>query len=168
MCKTLEVMRRRLEVCLLLTPLLACVPVYGKGERGTTRHCAPEDDTQLAVACYRQCADPAGPDCKVVRKDGDENPEVPECLRDGTGAYLVEDDALVPPSGSDECFAMLDDADGSSDETGDDLSSDCVDVGANLEFVLTRKESATVPEGVCYDFNCKVSADADADCPDLE
>lgn len=168
MCKTTKPMRRSLGFCLLLVPLLACEPVYGKGERGTTRHCAPEDGTQLETACYRQCADPAGPSCKVVRKDGDENPEVPECLRDGTGAYLVQDDELVPPADSDECFAMLDDVDGSSTETGDDLSGECLDVGANLEFTLTRKESATVPDGVCYDFNCQVSPDADADCPDLD
>ena len=161
-------MRALVGTCLLLAPLIACEPVYGKGERGTTRHCAPEDGTQLEPACYRQCADPAGPSCKVVRKDGDANPEVPECLRDGTGAYLVEDDGFVPPSGSDECFAVLDDVEGSSDATGDDLSSACLDVGAKLEFVPARKASATVPDGVCYDFNCKLSPDADADCPDLE
>lgn len=137
--------------------LPACGPPGGSGERGTTRLCVADDGSDLDKTCYRQCA-AAEPECTATRK-GDGDAEVFECLKEGDGSYTMDmDGSAVPPAGETECFMVV--RDGS-------LSSACMDVGANLEFQLYRAAGAEIPEGACYDFNCAVSDDAGADCPDL-
>lgn len=136
---------------------VACGPPGGTGERGTTRLCVADDSSELDKTCYRQCADLAEPACTVTRSD---DASVFECLKDGDGAYLMDDaGGLVPPAGETECYTVL---------TDDTRTAACMDAGANLEIGLFRSADAEVPEGACYDLNCATSEDAADDCPDLD
>jgi hypothetical protein len=96
---------------------------------------------------HRAALDPA-PECAVTLQERYGDILVPECLKDANGYRLNEDTDYEPPEGSDICFALLYDADGSATEDPlDNMSHECLEQESNLEFKIARSVSNRIYEG---------------------
>ena len=90
--------------------------------------------------CYPGCSTHGDdePQCSVKSiASGGETGEIPECLRDGNGAYLTDSESgefVIPQDSDDACYVTLTDS--------SEMSSVCVDRGHNLEFKIVERESA--------------------------
>ena len=74
--------------------------------------------------------------------------------------------AWTAPASATVCFATLVDKEGKQTPSAiDDMSSECVDEGFNLEFILIR--SAAAPAGTTISAACELSENKMRDCPGL-
>lgn len=121
---------------------------------------------QVRPACFPSCVADTDPTTEIV----DANCRLNDInSKDGTVTDIPEcEPGDVVPEGSDVCFVYLVDPAGNSPvtpETADDMDSECVDQGFNLEFRIVRK--TTAPAGTRTEAACELSDLPVRDCPNL-
>ncbi|MEM6989880.1 MAG: vWA domain-containing protein [Myxococcota bacterium] len=129
-------------------------------------------ETQIRPACVPVCVEDSDPstvsivehNCVVTEEVGvaggtPTETTVPACRIDGDKAEV--------PDGSDVCYLSLSDADKATESTLDDMDSDCVDEGWNLELKIVRRDGVREVPGSSISANCSASPRASLDCPNL-
>jgi hypothetical protein len=122
---------------------------------------------QIKPACMTRCVkdldlttEIAEPNCELADVDtvsGARTP-IPACIE--------TKDGWTAPANAAACYAYLVDTDGAQTPSKlDDMSSQCVDEGFNLEFYLMRSKAA--PAGSTVSATCELSDNRDRDCPNL-
>jgi hypothetical protein len=86
--------------------------------------------------------------------------DIPPCEQIGAGFRI--------PDGVDACYRSLTDSEGATSSPDDDMSSECVDQGWNLELAIERRDDALAPSGASVRARCSVSRLRTLDCPGLE
>jgi hypothetical protein len=122
---------------------------------------------QVKPTCMPNCVMDTTPETPVVEPDCavyDENlaldtkTPLPECVEGPGPAWVV-------PAGETACFAMRVDQGDQTPSPLDDMTSECVDEGFNLEFVIVR--TSPPPPGTTVSAACELSNNKKMDCPNL-
>ena len=125
---------------------------------------------QVRPWCVEGCprdVDPAAPglqvDCHLTMEWLDRSEEMPECVRDSSGAYVQDAETLdhqLPP-GAEYCFALRADVDGRTEDPFDDLSIDCSEAETQLEVrIAGRAGTPLQPWDKRYTLECAAETDA--------
>lgn len=132
---------------------------------------------QIQPACYGECVrdtdestpDIVDPECTVEERPLNEDPRrVPECARDGAGAYeFVDGDYVMPSDDDNVCYAMLIDTDGQTPDPNDDMSDFCNDRNFNLEFQIARRVGFPAAGGTAISATCSLADFSALECPNL-
>jgi hypothetical protein len=101
------------------------------------------------------------PVCSLVEAFTDEAPDlqVLPCLPTEWGWDFPTPDTHV-------CYRSLTDPAVQTPETIDDMSPQCVTLGANLELVVERREGIPVPSGTAVSVRCELDAPVGTSCAD--
>jgi hypothetical protein len=130
---------------------------------------------QIRPSCYAcvQDTDPSteivDANCDINLYDGPDSVQVPDCLRDSSGIYVVDPangSYTMPDDAANICVARLVDPAGLYPGELDDMSAECVEAGVNLEFYIAARPGFPVPEDVSINLYCELSDDWATDCPD--
>jgi hypothetical protein len=134
---------------------------------------------QIQPACYTKCVADTDPttalveaECTVVESvPGADSPVVlPECLRDASGAYVIDastNDHAMPGADVNACYALLTDDANATPSTADDMSPECIDFNYNLEFEITRRSGFPAPAGTSISAACTLADFPDVFCPGI-
>ena len=144
-----------------------CAPDYGEAMAALGQSILDS----MEPKCYWRCVADSDrstpqlePKCDVSRyslEAGGVVP-VPPCARGADSTYFFDEatGSYQVPEGEDVCYVALVDPDGTQTrDAHDQLSPECVDVGANVEFVIERRPG--VSTGPWIDADCTLS---DCDC----
>jgi hypothetical protein len=127
---------------------------------------------QVEPGCMPECVldeDPAVPGlqhvCTIEQSttdaEGHEESEVlPECL--------IEGDDIVVPDGKATCYVSKHDGTGATATTADDMVTECIDGGSNLQIAIAHRDPSAAPNGATYLADCRLSLDRALDCPMLD
>lgn len=101
------------------------------------------------------------PLCSLVETFTDETPDVQvlPCLPTEWGWDFPSPDTHV-------CYRGLTDPDAQTPEAIDDMSAQCVTLGANLELVVERREGVPVAAGTAVSVRCELDAPVGTTCAD--
>ena len=120
-------------------------------------------------ACVAGCVSDAAPTspglqpkCSLVERVPDDTPDraVPQCSIDDTGWDF-------PSPIIDVCYRALTDQSDFTATPHDDMSAQCSTFGANVEFVLERREGTPVAAGTSVHVGCDLQAPVGFLCDDL-
>lgn len=135
----------------------------------TTTGGFPDSETVVldAQGCMSLCVldvDPSTPvlepNCAVFEIDpvAETREEIAKCEQVG--------DEWLPPAGQSACFAELVDPSANTTPSPlDDMSQECVDTGANVQFQIVRTEPPL--PGIVLEATCEPSKNPKKDCPNL-
>lgn len=143
------------------------------------RNIAQQIRDQIRPACYTECVkddkpktkelDPKCDVLQTVAGGSDEEEggtKVVECEKNDKGYYEFEDGSYVIPKKEEVCYVLLADPTGDmTKDPNDNMDSDCVRVGQNLQFKIQRKKGARPPAGTSIKAVCELSSNKLADCP---
>ncbi|EDM77203.1 hypothetical protein PPSIR1_26678 [Plesiocystis pacifica SIR-1] len=133
---------------------------------------------QIQPACYGRCVADTEPEvpfiqpsCEVEEElaDGTVNAIV-ECEREGEWGPYANDPEIGGyrlPEGAKVCYALLTDADESSEDPLDDMSEECVELNFNMEFEITRRPGFPAAGGTSVSANCVTVDEPEAVCPGI-
>jgi hypothetical protein len=101
------------------------------------------------------------PVCSLVETFADEAPDVQvlPCLPTAWGWDFPTPDTHV-------CYRGLTDQGAQTPEAIDDMSAQCLTLGANLELVVERREGVPVPAGTAVSVRCELDAPVGTTCAD--
>ena len=122
---------------------------------------------QIKPACMPGCVRDKNPETPVVEAGCQLFEENIAAMTSNAIPRCTEvNGAWTAPASATVCFATLVDKDGKQTPSAiDDMSSECVDEGFNLEFILIR--SAAAPAGTTISAACELSENKMRDCPGL-
>jgi len=101
-------------------------------------------------------------ECTVVeeRAEADGGPRVVE------GCVVANDGWEFPSLESELCYRSLSDQSQTTSGQQDDMSAQCITRGANLEFLVERREGASVAPGAAVRVDCELTIpDSNGQCP---
>ncbi|MBL9100018.1 MAG: VWA domain-containing protein [Myxococcales bacterium] len=126
---------------------------------------------QIKPACMPSCVrdimpedELVQPNCQLYEENQGAGTRVPvvKCT-EGVGPMGMP--AWIAPAGATVCYATLTDKGGQTPSMLDDMSTECLEQGLNLEFILVRAGAA--PAGTTISAACALSENKAKDCPML-
>lgn len=102
------------------------------------------------------------PDCSLIETFGDGAPNAPVAP-----CVLVGDGWDFPAPEIDTCYRALTDVDGSTPNVFDDMSTQCLTVGSNLEFIVERRVGVPIAAGTSVEVSCQLAAPVGVTCDEL-
>jgi hypothetical protein len=118
-------------------------------------------------ACVPGCVSDAVPNVRGLQ---------PNCLvREQTTAgderdvdpCIVTNDGWLMPGGADVCYRTMGDKSGQTRTPADDMTAQCVTLGANLEVALERMGGAPAPAGSAVRVDCDLAGPIGTTCQEI-
>lgn len=102
------------------------------------------------------------PDCSLIQTFAGPVPDepVPPCV-------FVGDAWDFPAPDAHACYRSLTDTDGSTPNLFDDMSSQCLTVGSNVEFIVERRVGVPVAAGTSIAVSCALEAPVGTTCDEI-
>ncbi|HET6583921.1 MAG TPA: vWA domain-containing protein [Nannocystaceae bacterium] len=104
------------------------------------------------------------PDCALIERFA---PDAGQADRLVAPCTVTDEGWDFPNANADACYRALVDVDGSTPTTVDDMTSQCITRGFNLELLVERRPGVPIPSGTAIDVNCNLLAEPGIKCEDV-
>ena len=108
-------------------------------------------------ACVPGCVEDQNPNVRGLQPQCEVTEQRPDTGDRPVQQCTITNEGWDYPSGLDVCYRPLSDFDNRTLTPADDMSPQCLTRGANLEFVIERREGVPVPAGTSVQVDCDLS-----------
>jgi hypothetical protein len=150
---------------------------FATGSRNVFSICSPDytvalEDIATAIAnlsqraCVPGCVLDVNPTVAGLQPNCTVREQVLEGVELPVERCTLTNDGWRMPAGAEVCYRMLGDADGSTRTPADDMTAQCITLGANLEVVLERADGGPAPVGSIVRVDCELTGPIGTPCQD--